>query len=224
MKHQRTTAIIAAILLAETIAWVVCTSFSMSQVKPSWGDIDYLRWVAAPDIFFLLNYINATLLTITVPPLFILLWSAQKEDHPLPSAAGLIFIPAYALLNIACYSIQIGLVPAIAARSLDSPDMQRWAIQLVQARSDTVVGYLNGLAYGILGIPSIIYGCLMIRGTCRVSGFFLLANGIACIVGIAGYTMNNAILGRGILAGGLLFLVALVFMIIESMKAGRSAG
>ena len=89
------------------------------------------------------------------------------------------------------------------------------ASELIQANSHSLVGFLNGLAYAILGIPSIIYGVLLYRKAKRLSGVFLLINGIMCITGVIGYIMNSAVFALGVMIGGIVFLLSLIFMSIE---------
>ncbi len=69
------------------------------------------------------------------------------------------------------------------------------------------------LAYTILGIPSIIFGLLLIKEK-KYSGFFLFLNGVLCILGIVGHMINNRLLELGIVAGGIIYF-SVVFMAIE---------
>lgn len=212
---QRMACITSLILLVLTIVWIVFTGISMSQVKASWSDYDYLKWVSNPDIFYTVNYINATILTFVVVILFTVLFKYLYEKSKLLALMGLIFIPIYGVLNLVCYSIQITIIPTIAKNVIRSSGDLQFALQLVQSRSETIIGFINGLAYAILGIPSIIYGYLLSKDKKKLSGLFLLLNGVLCVVGIIGYMMKDPILSTGIMLGGIVFLMSLAFMVIE---------
>jgi hypothetical protein len=213
--QQNKIKVTSLILLFQTVIWLVFTGFSMSQVESSWTYNDYVSWAANPDIFFIGNYINATLLTITAVALYAFLYGFLKNKYENYAMLGLVFIPIYGVLNIVCYSIQISIVPLIASNSLDSPDKIYFASQFIQAYSKSIIGFMNGMAYAILGIPSIIYGILMYKEFKKLSGVLILLNGISCIIGIIGYIVNNSILATGIMIGGILFLGALAAMAFE---------
>ena len=212
----------AIILLVQTVIWLVFTILSMSQVQSNWSNLDYISWVSSPDFYFIGNYINATLLTVSAITLLTLLNSFLKQYFETSSFIGYIFVPMYGILNIICYSIQISIVPSIAFASLSDNTLIPIASQLIQANKISLIGYLNGLAYAILGIPSIIFGILLFLKSIRLSGILLASNGLFCIIGIIGYILNNSILSTGTMIGGILFLLSLIFMIIDfrtSIKA-----
>ena len=89
---------------------------------------------------------------------------------------------------------------------------------MVQAKNDTLIGYLNGLAYTILGIPSIIYGYLLFKQKIRFSGLFLIASAIFDFCGITGYLIGNKTLAIGMILGGVAFTIALICIVIEFKK------
>ena len=95
--------------------------------------------------------------------------------------------------------------------------------RLIQANPDSLVGYLNGLAYAILGVPSILYGVLLYRKAKKWSGILFILNGGLCITGMVGYTLGNDLLSAGILLGGMAFLLALAALVIEFRPEGSSA-
>jgi len=209
---------IAFVVLLLTIIWVIITGISMSQVQSSWTAIDYLKWVSQPDIFYIVNYINATILTVMVIALFTVLFSYLSEKNRIPALLGISFIPIYGVMQLICYSIQISVVPSIATNALSTSGDFLFAFQLIQSNSQTLIGFINGLAYSILGIPSIIYGYMLIKNLKKRSGFLLLINGVLCIIGIVGYILDNTILSAGITLGGIAFLISLIFMILDFGK------
>jgi len=199
------------------VSWIVFGVISISPVKQEWTNSDYLHWVSKPSLSFTLTYINATLLTIIDIILFYFLYSYLNVFNKILAQLGLIFIPIYGVLNIVCYSIQIATVPSIAKIALESGNID-FAIQLVQAKNDTLIGYLNGLAYTILGIPSILYGYLLVKQRIRVSGLFLITSAIFDFIGIAGYLIGNKTLAIGMILGGVAFTIALICIVVEFKK------
>lgn len=212
---ERRLKITAIILVILTILWVVLTAISLSGIDRTWSNSEYVIWVAYPDIWFTANYVNVTILTILVVAFFAFMYHYLKKDHKCRALAGLIFVAIYGIINVICYSIQISVVPTIARSAIENPDDMLLASELIQANSHSLIGFLNGVAYAILGIPSIIYGLMLLRKSKKLSGFFLLLNGISCIIGLAGYILNNAVIALGIMIGGILFLLSLIFMSIE---------
>ncbi|MGF1585627.1 MAG: hypothetical protein ACFCUM_09920 [Bacteroidales bacterium] len=213
--QQNKIRVTSLILLVQTVIWLVFTGVSMSQVESSWTSEDYVDWASDPDIFFMGNYINATLLTITAIMLFAFLYNYLKIKYGSYASIGFVFIPIYGVINIFCYSIQISVIPLIAINSLDSPDKIYFASQFIQANYTSFIGFMNGMSYAILGIPSIVYGILMFRELKKFSGIFISLNGVFCIIGIIGYIIENNILASGIMIGGILFMGGLVAMIFE---------
>jgi hypothetical protein len=81
----------------------------------------------------------------------------------------------------------------------------------IQAYPASATGYFNNLAYALLGIPSMIFGIILIQKNAlwQIAGWLLALNGISCILGIIGLTTQNELLSFGSLVGGVLFLAAL---------------
>jgi hypothetical protein len=202
------------------ISWIVLGVISMSPVKSEWTNSDYLHWVSKPSLSFILTYINATLLTIIDIVLFYFLYSYLFHFNKNFAQLGLIFIPIYGVINIICYSVQITTVPSIAKIALESGHID-FAIQLVQAKNDSLIGYLNGLAYTILGIPSILYGYLLVKQKIKFSGFFLIGSAIFDFIGITGYLIGNKTLSIGMILGGVAFTAALICIVIEFKKMSK---
>ena len=208
----KTTSILLFIM---TTIWVVLTVISMSGTDPGWSDGDYVVWVADPDIYFSLNYINVTLLTLIVMLLYLYLFNYLKALNRRLALAVLLLVPVYGALNLFSYSIQIFLVPGLAHAALEQQGDLTHVSTLVQANSNSMVGLLNGIAYAVLGIPSIVYGFLLFRSYRKYSGIFLLLNGVLCLVGLLGYLTDLSLLSMGVMVGGIFFLISLLFMAIE---------
>jgi len=219
MKHIR---ILAGIIAVQTMAWIVLMALSSAEIQPDWQASDYLAWSARGGVAYTLNYINVSLLTLEVVVLFSFLHEFLRSLRPWWALGGLLMVPIYGMLNLLAYSSQIRTVPMLAARALEDGQSPDWVAELIQANPASMVGYANGLAYAILGIPSIIYGVLLIRKAKPYAGWLLLVNGAMCLLGILGYYTGNELLGMGLLAGGVVFLCALLAMVREFRAAPTS--
>jgi len=215
-RKLKTTSIV---LLFMTILWVVLTVISMSGTDPLWSEKQYLHWVADPDIYYTLNYINVTLLTIVVVVLYYYLFNYLKVLKRRLTLAAFLLVPVYGALNLFSYSIQIFFVPDLARTALEAQGDIARAAALVQANSNSLVGMLNGIAYAVLGIPSIVYGFMLYRDHRNYSGIFLLLDGVFCLIGLMGYLTDHALLSMGIMLGGIFFLFSLLFMSIEFKRS-----
>jgi hypothetical protein len=163
---------------------------------------------------FYATYLNAALLTLTAIAFFAALHAWLKSTAPDWALIGLVFVPIYGAFNLVAYLSQVTLVPALVTLRLD-PQYTHTADALLrltlQAWPGSTIAFFNGLAYGILGIPSILYGLLLGRcgGALRWGGLLLALNGAACILGLIGFLTGNALLSQGVMIGGFLFLAAM---------------
>jgi hypothetical protein len=181
------------------------------------GPVDSpLKAAESIDQYGLLNtltYLNAVLITLTATAFFACLYEECKRIHKEWSVIARIFVPIYCTLNLIVYFSQISIVPQLLHRMNTSKDSTIYKIifeQFLQASPGTVISTMNQLAYGMLGIPSIIFGWIMIKNK-KISvfgGWMLLISGIACILGTAGTVMNN-VLSNGSMIGGVFFLISL---------------
>lgn len=203
------------IVLLQTIIWIAFTIISMSQVNSTWSSQDFVQWVSRPDIFYVGNYVNATLLTIFVIILFCYMYSYLNKETTAHYLVALIFIPIYGLMNIIAYSIQISIVPQTAQIEILSNSMNGISQHLIQANSKSLMGFINGMAYALLSIPSIIFGIGLYKDYKKYSGICFIASGIASDIGIIGYLLGDSLISTGIMISGVIFLIGLVFIVIE---------
>ncbi len=149
--------------------------------------------------------------------LFCELYRRHREAAPYGSLVGLVFVPVYAVLNLFAYLSQITIVPSLIALR-QQPEYQAAADvflrQMIQQWPQSGVAFFNDLAYAVLGIPSIIFGILMFRNTSplKLAGVLLALNGAAGILGVVGFLTRSNLLNMGTVAGGVLFLLALIPM------------
>ncbi len=132
------------------------------------------------------------------------------------------------MTNQAFYLIGGVLTPAEArnrGQTTTELSSKTLAGQLIHIWEGSLVSYLNGFAYAILGIPSVAFRMVLLKmgRYAKISGILLILNAAACILGIAGYVMKSSILSMGTVVGGILFLFALIFLILMfSKKVGFS--
>jgi hypothetical protein len=206
IKTIRTTALI---LFFMTLLWVVLMVLSTMDLEPGWAEADYVEWISEPSLSFRINYLNVSFLTLGVCFIFVLLFRYLKLKSRSLALAGLIFVPIYGIMNLVCYASQISLVPSMAMSALGNPDSVSEVSRWIQANPDSIAGFVNGLAYAVLAIPSIIYGYLLKLDNRKISGLTFILNGIFCLLGIIGMIFGSKILSMGIMIGGFIFLVSL---------------
>jgi hypothetical protein len=207
-------AILCLICLILTVLWLGLLIADMATAGP----LETFEQVAAHASrlhgLFYATYLNVALLTVAAVALFAVLYAWLKPAAPGWIVIGLVFTPIYGALNLVAYLSQVTLVPALVALRLD-PQYTATADVLLrltlQAWPQSAMAFFNGLAYAILGIPSMLYGALLWRrsGALRWGGVLLALNGVACILGVIGALTGSALLGQGALVGGVLFLAAL---------------
>jgi hypothetical protein len=208
----------ACLSLLLTLLVVVITGMLASKGMPQ-SDLDYLKFASQPDVWYKAYYINAMMLTLLIIVLFTLLFSYLSEINKTSALLGMVFIPVYGAINLVCYSIQITVVPSIAAHALStsaSTSGDVWfAAQFIMTNTHSVVGFIYGLAYSMLGIPSVIFGYMLMRNTKKLSGILLIIHGLLYFIGFTGFLMQNAALSAGINLGAIVFLINLIAIIYD---------
>jgi hypothetical protein len=201
--------------LISVTLWLILLVWDMVTVGP----LDTLQQVFAnvqkDDWKFTITYLNAGMFTIFVIALMAGLYIYCSSALPGLSIVGLVFVPVYGTLNLIAYFSQITIVPALL-ESTSVPAVADTAYLLLehtlQMLPGSTVAFFNNLAYAMLGIPSMIYGWILITDqnrAIRTSGWLLLLNGIACILGFIGILVNIDFLSIGTILGGAVFWVSL---------------
>lgn len=215
--QTRLLGILSLICLVITLLWLVFLIAGMATAGPLNTFEKVLAHVNKLDIVFYLTYANAALITVSAVMLFAALYIHYKSVAPEWSAIGVIFVPIYGALNLIVYLSQITVVPRLLQLQV-LPEYQAFSQfllrQIIQQWPDSAISIVNNLAYAILGIPSIVFGILMLKSApaLRLGGALLALNGFACIIGFIGITAKNTWLGQGSIIGGVLFLLALAPM------------
>jgi hypothetical protein len=209
-----------------TILWLVLFVAGMADAGPLDTFQRVLAHVNKAGILFYLTYANAALITVNAVMLFAALYIHYKPLAPEWSAIGVLFVPIYGALNLIAYLSQITLVPRLLqlqALHEYQAFSQFLLRQAIQQWSDSTISIINNLAYAVLGVPSIIFGILMLNSApaLRLSGVLLVLNGLACIAGFIGIAAQNTWLSQGSLIGGVLFLLALVPMSLVFLQQSK---
>jgi len=206
---------LSLITLISVTLWLIVMIWDMATAGPLDSFQQVLAHTQKGDWKFTFTYLNAGIFTIGATALMGGIYTFVKSIFPEWSLVGLVFVPIYGTLNLIAYLSQITLVPALLVAASD-PVMADTALLLLklslQLLPGSTVGFFNGLAYAILGIPSIIFGLALTKGDnrpLRISGWLLLLSGIASIFGIIGYFIGSNFLAQGTLLGGVIFWLVL---------------
>jgi hypothetical protein len=216
---------ISLLTLISVTLWLVLMIWVMAAAGPLESFEQVLEYIQKGDWKFSITYLNAGVFTTFATALMGGLYVYCRSTLPEWSVVGLVFVPIYSTLNMFAYLSQTTLVPALLQAASD-PVMADTALLLLQQSlhflPDSTVGFFNGLAYALLGIPSIIFGWILTRGgnrSLRISGWLLLLNGIACILGIFGTSIGNSYLSTGTVLGGAIFWLSLFPMTYAFLRS-----
>jgi hypothetical protein len=208
------TGILSLLALITTLLFLVFFIVDMAGAGPMNTFEQVLAHVSLQTPLWTLSYVNVTLLTVFASALMASLYSLCREISPAWAAVGLVFVPVYCALNLFSYFSQITIVPRLIELGAD-PQYTAFAKfllrQLLQSWPDSAVSIFNNTAYGVLGIPSILFGVLLPRldGRLKLGGWLLILNGAACLIGVVGYAARQPLLSLGSLVGAVFFLAAL---------------
>jgi hypothetical protein len=224
--NHRFLGVLSLTCLFFTVAWLALLIAGLAGAGSLESFELVLAYVSRLNALFYLTYLNAALVTLSAAALFAGLYAFYRQSTPGWAEIGFAFVPVYATLNLVVYLSQVTVVPALLELRADA-GMQAMAEfllrQAIQQWPASGIAALNGMAYAILGVPSIIFGMQMLRAgkSLAVGGVMLVLNAVACLIGFAGAVMLNDLLSLGTLLGGVFFLLALIFISVGywSMKA-----
>jgi hypothetical protein len=172
-------------------------------------------WVTNPTPLFYLTYLNVTFLTFLGVVIFTGFFLYYNKNRTLWHWVALAVIPIYGLMNIFAYGSQITIIPYLT-QFLDLPEYQSLTkfviVMFIQAYPGTIVSVINLSAYGILVIPSVVFGWELYKESNKfrkIGGVLLIICAIPCILSILFLLLLNADLA-GIFSGvgGFLTLAA----------------
>jgi len=207
---------LAIVTLVGTVLWV---ALMIAGGPPPRTFEQALLKVSGLGPLYYLTYLNAAFLT-TVPATMLM---AALYGYCQPNLSGwaghvaVAFVPVYCVLNLVVYLSQISVVPALLAMRMQvetRPTADLILRLTLQELPDSTVAFFNVLAYAILAIPSIVFGKVLAgraERALRAGGVLLALSGGACLIGLAGTIAKVESIRAGVVVGGCLFLLALVF-------------
>jgi len=207
--------VLSLVSLILTVLWLVCLIMGVTSADHLDTFDGVLSHLTKLDFLFYMTYVNAALLTVSATMLLVAFFFSLKPVAPLWSAIGVVFVPVYGCLNLVAYLSQVAVVPRLL-RLRTVPKYQALSEfllqQTVQQWPDSAVFIFNNLAYAVLGVPSVIFGVLIMKShrLVRPGGVLLGLSGVASIAGFVGIVAQTPWLAKGSLVGGILFLLALV--------------
>lgn len=213
----------AILCLVFTVLWLILMIVSVSKTGSIITFEQAIDSVMNTGVLFYLTYINAVFVTITATIFFVHLYYYCRSLNVEWSLIGFAFIPIYSILNLFVYFSQIAVVPRLISLMNTSEFHEAYKVflgQFVQGWPGSIISVLNQLAYAVLGIPSIIFGLMLIKNKSisTLGGWFLAFNGVSCLIGVMGTAANNEVLAIGSVVGGTLFLFALIAIVFEKNK------
>ena len=225
MATSRLVGLLSLITLCLTVLWAGLLAWGAVAGEAVETLDQALRYASARDWRYTLTYANAVLITLAATALFAALYAHYRRSAPAWCAVGVAFVPVYCGLNLLVYASQITIVPQlVASQELPGygPAAAFLTAQMVQAWPGSAISVVNGLAYAVLGIPSIIFGLLLARGTAamRTAGVLLILNAMACLAGPLGAVTGSPVLALGTVVGGAIFLLSLIPLTIAFL-AGK---
>ncbi len=213
--NTRRLGVLSFIALVVTALWLVFLISSLANAGPLDTFERVLAHVSKLDALFYLSYLNAALTVLAATALFTGLYLYCKSSAPASALLGLVFVPMYATMNLFVYLSQITIVPRLVPFLFEPEYAAATNLmlrQLIQEWPASGASFFNNLAYGLLGIPSILFGLILFRRSLslRLGGILLALNGVACILGVVGILIGSELLGLGSVVGGVFFLIALI--------------
>jgi hypothetical protein len=219
--RTRATAILTLLTAITTWIWGILMFTEQATAVPASaiGDINlsFLHYVI---------YINAALITLFDVAMFTAFYFYCREDEPFWSLISLVFIPIYGLGNLISYLSQVLVVPGLldlAQVAATRPTAEVLLGLTLHTWPGSAIGWLNGLSYAILGIPSIILGVIMYRKAkgLQVGSVLLIASGVMCMVGFVTAAFHIPVLENGVMYGGFVFMVSLVALAWFFMRRSK---
>jgi Domain of unknown function (DUF4386) len=223
---RKTIGTLSVVTCALTLLWLVFLLAGMANAAPATTLDQILANVAHPGILYYATYINAALITIAATMLYAVLYGFFKHEDPAWAVIAVLFVPVYCSLNLAVYLSQITLVPNLLGAyqvTEYQPAARVLLSQAIQQAPDSTMSFVNNLAYAVLGIPSIIFGTLLLGhgAQARLAGALLALNGVACMFGMVGVLFKIPLLASGSLVGGVLFLLAMVPLALTFLEQNK---
>lgn len=222
----RTIGFITILTACLTAIWGVLFLFTASPAAPAGTIADQVSTIENQYGLFMLTYANAGLLTVFCTVMLAGFYSICRDDDPLWASVALVFIPIYGAGNLIVYLSQVFVIPGLLDRYHNplTGAMAEVMLELIlHTWAGSLTGFVNGLAYAALGIPSIIFGILLFRNAqvYRFGGLLLIASGVLSILALVGIGIGSFILSLLSPLGGFVFLLGIILLGVKFLQASR---
>jgi hypothetical protein len=209
------------------LLWLALMIAGMASAGPLDTFDQVVAYVSRLDALFYAAYVNAAFL-VTIPAILFMTALGRRCRSVSDSAVelGAAFIPIYGALNLVCYLSQITVVPMLVElRRADGQQALADALlrMMIHQWPSSAVAFFNALAYGLLGIPSIIFGLALTKHDkpAKLGGVLLALSGVASIVGVVGMLIHSKALSLGVMIGGVLYVLALAALTDHFRRLAR---
>ncbi len=206
-----------------TVIWVALFVYERLGAQAVYTLADRVAAIERNVGLHVLIYTNSGLLTLTGVAMLAGLYLYCREENPLWGVVALVLIPIYGLANLVVYLSQVFVVPGLL-ELYHQPETAAVAEILlgltIHDWPGSVAGFVNALAYAVLGIASIILGLMMYRksSSLRAGGVMLAISGILSIIALVGVGIHNALLAFMSPVGGFVYLIALSLLGVKFIR------
>jgi hypothetical protein len=211
--NQKTIGIISSIAILTNIIWILLMML-MEGNAPVFKTLgERISFIESKAILYKLSYLNAALLTVIGILFMTSLYIYSRKKNEFWPTIALVFIPIYGILNLFSYLSQVFIVPALLNlyKLPESKEISSILLNLTLHNwHGSIVESLNGLAYAILGIPSIIFPILIMRKPLVLAcgGIMLMTSGVLAIIAFLGTLVSTQYLTSISIIGGILATLA----------------
>ncbi len=213
----KTIGVILAISILANILWIILMFLTEGNAPVFNNVAERINFIESKAILYRVSYINAAFLTLIGIFFYTSLYIYSKEKSKFWPTIALVFIPIYGLLNLFSYLSQVIMVPPLI-HLYNIPKSKEIASIILNLSlhnwQGSIIESLNGLAYAILGIPSIIFPILIMRKPkiLAIGGLLLLISGVLAIIAFAGTLISTRYLTTVSVIGGILATLADFFI------------
>jgi len=212
------------IVIFTTAIWMTLIILRQLSLPPVETLADQVAAIESQYGLFVINYVDAALITLFSVAMFASFYVYFHRQAPVWAAIALAFVPMYGLTNMLVYLSQVFVVPGLLVQ-YHNPQTAATAgmllEQFIHEWPGSAAAFANGLAYAMLGIPSLIVGILLshqLKVGIRMGGILMVLSGILSILALIGMGFNSPILMSMILISGFVYMVALVFVAVNLMR------
>lgn len=220
----RNIGIITLITASLTGMWGILFLYTASSAAPANTIAEQVYAIENYYELFMLNYTNAGLLTVVCIVMLAGFYAICRDDAPLWTSVAFVFIPIYGVGNLVVYLSQVFVLPGLLDR-YHKPATEAMAEVMLGLILHTwpgsFTGFVNGLAYAALGIPSIIFGILLYRKApaYHFGGLLLAASGMLSILALVGISIGSSVLSLLSPLGGFVFMLGIILLGVKFMRS-----